>query len=102
METEKVYLWDIDDNEGLGVFRISQVLEPAMDSDFIAFSKDVKNIEKKEEDDSYKLSIDSEEKMRVIGAILIPNKKFYRKDLDGYTMFSKEAVEKRKCSAISC
>ena len=95
MEIEKVYLWDIDDNEGLGVFRISQVLEPAMDSDFIAFSKDVKNIEKKEGDDSYKLSIDSEEKMRVIGAILIPNKKFYRKDLDG-PMGCKLLLNKRK------
>jgi hypothetical protein len=39
MDTEKVYLWDIDDEEGFGVFRISQVLEPAMESDFIAFSK---------------------------------------------------------------
>lgn len=95
MEVEKLYLWDIDDKEGFGVFRISQVLEPAMESDFIAFSKDVKFIEKTDEVKIHEFSID-DEKMRVVGAILIPNKKFYRKELEGFAMFSKEAVEKAR------
>lgn len=101
MEVEKVYLWDINDNEGLGVFRISQVLKPAMESEFIAFSKELKIEPVLEETikDNYKSSLNfsvDEEKMRIFGAILIPNKKFYRKDLEGYAMFTKEAVEKAR------
>lgn len=131
MEVDKLYLWDIDENEGLGVFRISQVLTPAMESEFLAFSNELVIEPKTGETESefmgrcmgieagkypedqalaickskwessnlskqtYKFSID-EEKMRVIGAILIPNKKFWRSDIDGWAMFSKDAVEKAR------
>jgi hypothetical protein len=96
MNVDNVFLWDVNDEEGFGVFRISQVLEPAMESEFIAFSKDLKFVEITEKpEETINFSID-EEKMRVVGAILIPNKKFYRKELDGFAMFSKEAVEKAR------
>ena len=36
--------------------------------------------------------------MRVIGAILIPNKKFWRNDIEGWAMFSKDAVEKARAT----
>lgn len=76
-----LFLWDIDENE-LGVFRISQVLEPAIEVNFIAFSKD----------ESLNFAKD-EEKMRVAGPILIPNKNIWRNELDGYMKFSEKAVE---------
>lgn len=96
MDTKKVYMWDINEGEGLGIFRISQVLSPAMEVDFVAFSKEEVEVKKKEiETHNFNLN---EEKMRVIGPILIPNKEFWRTSLEGYVKFSEEAVEKARAT----
>ena len=90
---KKVYLFDIDEEKGKGCFNISQVLEPAIEIDFVAFSK--------EDDESFKFSID-EEKMRVFGPILVPNKEMFRKNLNdgkgGYAKFTPEAIERIRSS----
>lgn len=80
---KKIYLFDIDENEGKGIFRISHVEEPAIEVNFVAFSNEA----------PIKFSVD-EEKMRVTGPILIPDIEIYRKDLDGYVVFTKETIEK--------
>ena len=69
-----------------GVFAISFVNEPAIESNFIALSKEY-----------IQLRVSNEEKRIVTGAILIPDKPILRKDDDGnpYNIFfSKETVEK--------
>lgn len=65
---------------------ISLVENPAMDSNFVALSKE-------EERELVKLS--SDEKHIVYGAVLIPEKDIYRANNGGYYInFSKESIEK--------
>ena len=66
METYKV-LFKEEDTEG--VFAISLVDSPAMESNFIALSK---------EDNLMQLKVIDEKKMILMGAVLIPNKPIYR------------------------
>lgn len=70
-----------------GIEAISVVEDPAIESDFIALSKDKKFIELKEI---------NKEKRIIMGAALIPNKMIYRKDGDReYNIFfSKSTVRK--------
>lgn len=82
---KKVYLFNIDETKGKGVFRISQVSEPAIEINFVAFNKE-DDIE-----DFMKFSVD-EEKMQLAGPILVANKEIYRKSLDGYIKFTNESL----------
>ena len=66
METYKVVF---NDNDTEGVFGISLVESPAMESNFIALSK---------EDNLIQLKVIDEDKMILMGAVLIPNKPVYR------------------------
>lgn len=70
-----------------GVFAISLVDKPAIESDFIYMSKeDVKDL----------FLFSDKEKGEVVGAILIPDLKIYRKDSEGneyFVVFSKEVIE---------
>ena len=66
LETYKVLF---DKNETEGVFGISLVESPAMESNFIALSKEDNLVQLK--------AIDSEKRI-LLGAVLVPNKKIYR------------------------
>ena len=74
-----------------GVFAISLVEQPAIESDFIALSKQEKNVEVlfKQQD---------KEKQILTGAVLIPNKQILRVDKetgeDFYVYFSTETIRK--------
>lgn len=70
METYKV-IFKQDETEG--VYAISLVNDPAMDSNFIALSKN----------EPLQLKTIDEEKRILLGAVLIPNKPIYRKNEDG-------------------
>ncbi|RZT96617.1 putative serine protease XkdF [Ancylomarina subtilis] len=75
------------DKENTGVFAISIVDKPAIQSNFIALSDN----EKKQ---TIKLSND--DRMILTGAALIPNKKIYRNNVGGdeaYIYFSKETID---------
>src|SRR6056297_2840161 len=69
-----------------GIFTISMVGKPAIQSNFIYMSE-------QEEQSLYKLA--SEEKQEVVGAVLIPNKPIYRKidDKEFYINFTEETIE---------
>lgn len=69
-----------------GVNAISIVEQPAIESDFIALSKDVE----------VRLAEVDKEKRILMGAALIPNKQIYRRDGDEeyYVYFSKETIRK--------
>lgn len=81
----------IDEEEGFdGVFAISLVEEPAIESDFVALSKN-----------KIELKITDKEKRIVTGLALIPDKEILRVDSEGnpYNIyFSKDTV--RKCAEI--
>ena len=82
----KLYELTIED-EMDGVFAVSLVNTPAIESEFVALSKDKEVIE---------LAEVSGEKRQVLGAALIPNKSIYRKGPDGedYNIFfSKETIQ---------
>jgi hypothetical protein len=64
-----------DPNELTGVSIISLVESPAIEIDFLMFSK---------ASDMLSLSIENEEKRICTGAILVPDKQIYRKDAKGY------------------
>lgn len=71
-----------------GVFCISVVDEPAIESNFLALKKEGEEIQ---------LKTVNEDKRILIGAVLIPNKPILRKDKKGepyYIVFSKETIEK--------
>lgn len=74
-----------------GVFAISLVEEPAMESDFIALSKQEKKIE-------VQFTTQDKEKQILTGAVLIPNKQILRVDKetgdDFYVYFSKDTIKK--------
>ena len=69
-------------------FAISLVDEPAIESDFVALSKD--------EEDKIQVFLESNEKHLVYGAALIPDKDIYRNNGENefYINFSKESIEK--------
>lgn len=76
-----------EDEEINGIDAISIVEEPAIESDFVALSKDKKYVE---------LAEVSKEKRLIMGAALIPNKMIYRKegDKEYNIFFSKKTVRK--------
>lgn len=72
-------------------YAISLVEFPAMESDFVALSK--------EEEDKTEVFLESDERHMVYGAVLIPDKEIFRKGVkigedDFYLNFSKESIEK--------
>jgi len=73
-----------------GVFAISLVEEPAIQSDFIALSKQQKKIE-------VEFATQDKDKQILTGAVLIPNKQILRIDKetgdDYYVYFSKETIK---------
>lgn len=77
-----------DENKD-GVFAISLVEEPAIQSDFIALSKQEKKIE-------VEFATQNKEKQILTGAVLIPNKQILRVDKetgsDYYVYFSKDTI----------
>lgn len=75
-----------EEQDATGVFAISIVEDPAIESNFIALSKDVK-VELAEVD---------KEKRLLMGPALIPNKMIYRKDGDNEfnVFFSKNTIRK--------
>lgn len=66
------------EDEDLGVYGISLVEEPANSINFIALSKDKKQI---------KLAAANEEKRLLVGPVLIPNQKIYRDWFDGCEIY---------------
>lgn len=69
-------------------YAISLVEEPAIESDFIALSK--------EDEEKRQVFLESNEKHLVVGAALIPDKDIYRNngEQEYYINFSKESIEK--------
>lgn len=87
MEYKGLPLFNLDIIEGLpGIELISLVDEPAVERDFIKFSKEAE----------IKMKV-NEEKRIVTGVALIPGQKIYRREPNGkqyYIQFTKEAIEK--------
>jgi len=84
-ETYELVLRD----EGDEVFALSLVAEPAIESNFVFFNADGKEI--------MKFATANEDKHLIVGPILIPNMKILRLKEDGtpyYVTFSKETVQK--------
>jgi len=80
---------DSENEEDWGVHAISVVKSPAIEKDFLLFSKD------KQEVNAIKLM--NEEKRIVVGPILIPDKEIYRHDEqegEYYIKFSKDTVRR--------
>jgi len=88
---KKILNFEITDEDGLGVFSIAQVLDPAIEVNFIHFEKefDISDVSVFAKDD---------EMMRLAGPILIPNKEMYRKSYDAYIKFSVDSVERARTS----
>ena len=74
-----------------GVFAISLVEQPAIESDFIALSKEEKKVE-------VQFEMQDKEKQLLTGAVLIPNKQILRIDKetnsDYYVYFSRDTIRK--------
>ena len=73
-----------------GVFAISLVEEPAIQSDFIALAKQNKKIE-------VQFNTQNDDKQILMGAVLIPNKQILRIDEKGndyYVYFSRDTIKK--------
>jgi len=74
-----------------GVFAISLVEQPAIESDFIALSKEEKQVE-------VQFQMQDKEKQLLTGAVLIPNKQILRIDRetnsDYYVYFSRDTIRK--------
>jgi len=74
-----------------GVFAISLVEQPAIESDFIALSKQEKQVE-------VQFATQDKERQVLTGAVLIPNKQILRVDKetgdDYYVYFSKDTIAK--------
>jgi hypothetical protein len=79
----------LDEEEEGGIYAISIVDMPAIESNFIALSEDKKT--------KYSLAqVDNEQRL-LVGAALIPNKQIFRKDAEDnefYVYFSKDTVKK--------
>ena len=88
-ETKIVELIIQDDNQELAIDAISLVTSPAIEQDFVYFSKEKNNLTFAKVD---------EEKRMLISPALIPNKQIFRHnantDSDYYVYFSKETVRK--------
>ena len=69
-------------------YAISMVEEPAIESDFVALSK--------EDEEKHQVFLESNEKHLVYGAALIPDKDIYRNngEQEFYINFTKESIEK--------
>ena len=80
----------LDEEEEGGIYAISIVDMPAIESNFIALSEDKKT--------KYSLAqVDNEQRL-LVGAALIPNKQIFRKDAEDnefYVYFSKDTVKRR-------
>lgn len=77
-------------DEDLGVYAISSVDMPAIESNFIALSK-------RQKKSQYQMAKSDKDKMILIGAALIPDKMIYRNDGDDegyYIYFPKKVVQK--------
>lgn len=86
MEYKGLPLFNLDIIEGVpGIELISLVDEPAVERDFIRFSKEAE----------VKMKINEEQRI-VTGVALIPGQKIYREDKNGkyYIQFSKEAIKR--------
>jgi len=83
MELIEMYINDSSEN---GVDAISVVESPAIESNFVTLSEEVKLAE-----------VDKEKRL-LMGAVLIPNKPIFRKGIDGgddyYIYFSKDTIRK--------
>lgn len=81
---------DNEENQD-GVFAISLVEQPAIESDFIALSKQEKQVE-------VQFATQDKERQVLTGAVLIPNKQILRVDKetgdDYYVYFSKDTIAK--------
>ena len=89
---KKIFDIEIDDSDFSpnGIFQVSLVKSPAIESDFMYFSKDGEFTERQQ------LYHFNEEKREVVGAVLIPDKLIYRysKEIgEYYVRFSKEVIE---------
>ena len=82
METYELFL--DEETKEKGVFAISLVSDPAIESDWIALSKDVK------------MAVVDDEKHILMGAALIPNKLIPRKDKSGIFIASCVVTDKAK------
>jgi hypothetical protein len=86
MEYKGLPLFNLDIIEGVpGIELISLVDAPAVERDFIKFSKEAE----------VKMKINEEQRI-VTGVALIPGQKIYREDQNGkyYIQFSREAIER--------
>ena len=75
----------IDENENAFVDAIALVDRPAIESDFLAFNKDLNDLKFETDDERHEL----------IGPALIPDINIYRKDANGegyYVSFSKDTI----------
>lgn len=86
MEYKGLPLFSLDVIEEVpGIELISLVDEPAVERDFIRFSKEI----------DFRMKINEEQRI-VTGVALIPGQKIYREDSNGkyYIQFSREAIER--------
>ena len=67
------------DSEDSGMVVVSLVDDPAIESEFLAFSKQEK----------LQFSITNEEQRKVLGAVMVPNKLIYRETADGMPFYIK-------------
>ena len=75
----KLYELVIDESEEAGVYAISLVSEPAMEEDFILFSKQTEGVQ---------FATQDEDKRIVMGAVLVPERKVFRSDdEEGYYVY---------------
>jgi len=82
-----IYL-TIDDNEEAGVDSIALVDEPAIEHNWMAFSKQSK---------AYQFEVTNEEKRVISGALMIADLPIYRRDADDneyYVVFNPETIRK--------
>lgn len=83
-----IYNLTIDDDENLGVFKISLVEYPAVEEDFLLFDK---------QEQRMKFSVSDEDRHIVSGIAMVADRPIYRRDASGreyYVTFSKETIRK--------
>ena len=87
-----VFNMELIEGEGKGLYCISLVDVPAIQSDFILLSKELR------------LVMANDEKREIMGAVLIPNIPIFRKGTDGqpfYAQFSEETVKRSAIDFIN-
>ena len=75
------------DGDGAGMYCVSLVDDPAIESNFLAFDKQK----------PLKFSVEDEEQRMVLGAVMVPDMLIYRRDEEGfeyYIKYSKETIAK--------